>query len=64
MLLNSSNVKHERKKLRKLVALVKKGERTRDKVDECYEAWKNHAAKGNSYQLLKRMDKYYKDLWR
>lgn len=64
MLLNSSNVKHERKKLRKLVALVKKGERTREKVDECYEAWKNHAAKGNSYQLLKRMDRYYKDLWR
>jgi hypothetical protein len=64
MTINSNNVKHEHKKLAKLVALVKKGERTREKADECFEAWKNHAAKGNSYQLLKRMDKYYKDLWR
>ena len=38
MTINSNNVKHERKKLAKLVALVKKGERTREKVDECFEA--------------------------
>jgi len=64
MILNSNNVKHERKKLAKLVALVKKGERTREKVDECFEAWKNHAAKGNSYKLIQRMDDYYKNLWK
>ena len=64
MLLNSANIKHERKKLKKLVHLAKKGERTREKVDECYEAWKNHASKGNSKKLLQRMDKYYRDLWK
>ncbi len=64
MTINSNNVKHERKKLAKLVALVKKGERTREKADECFEAWKNHASKGNSYKLIQRMDAYYKELWR
>lgn len=64
MTLNSKNVKHERKKLKKLVGLVKKGKRTKEKVDECYESWKNHASKGDSYKLLQRMDRYYRDLWR
>lgn len=64
MTLNSKNVKHERKKLKKLVGLAKKGKRTKEKVDECYESWKNHASKGDSYKLLQRMDQYYRDLWR
>lgn len=64
MTLNSDNIRHERRKLRKLVHLALKGERTREKVDECYESWKNHASKGNSHQLLKRMDEYYESLWR
>ena len=64
MTLNSDNIRHERRKLKKLVHLAKKGERTKAKVDQCYESWKNHASKGNTYQLLKRMDKYYEELWK
>lgn len=64
MTLNSANIKHERRKLKKLVGLAKKGLRTREKVDECYNSWKNHAAKGNSKKLLQRMDQYYQSLWR
>ena len=64
MTLNSANVKHERKKLRRLVNLAKKGVTTKAKVDECYRSWKANANKGNSYNLLKRMDDYYKDLWK
>lgn len=63
MTLNSPNIKHERKKLNKLVNLAKKGERTREKVDECFDSWKNHAGKGNSQKLLQRMDSYYNTLW-
>lgn len=63
MTINSNNVKHERKKLRKMVHKARKGEMCREKVDECYNAWKNHAGKGNSYKLLQRMDKYYQELW-
>ena len=64
MILDPKNVKHERKKLKKMVAKSKHGEITKEKVDECYRSWKNHAEKGNSYKLLKRMDRYYKGLWR
>lgn len=64
MTISSDNVRHERRKLKKLVGLAKKGLRTREKVDECYNSWKNHAGKGNSYKLLQRMDKFYNDLWK
>ena len=63
MLIRPDNVKRERKKLRRLVAKSKRGGIPRDKVDESYAAWRNHASKGNSYQLLQRMDKFYKELW-
>lgn len=64
MQINSKNVKNERRKLKRLVNLAKKGLRTREKVDECYNSWKNHAGKGNSYHLLQRMDAYYNNLWK
>lgn len=58
------NVKNYRIKLRRLVNLAKKGRITREKVDECYKSWKAHAVRGDSTKLLRRMDKYYRDLWR
>lgn len=64
MTLNSANIKHERKKLRKLVGLAKEGRITKAKVDECYKSWKANASKGDSYKLIQRMDKYYNDLWK
>ena len=63
MLIKSSSVKMQRRKLRRLVAKSKRGGIPRDKVDESYAAWRNHASKGNSYNLLKRMDAYYNELW-
>lgn len=63
MTVRSENVKRERKKLRRLVAKSKRGGLPREKVDDSYAAWRNHASKGNSYRLLKRMDAYYLDLW-
>lgn len=64
MTVRSTNVKRERRKLRRLVAKSLRGELPRDKVDESYAAWRNHAGKGNSYKLLQRMDSYYNNLWR
>ena len=63
MQIDPKNVKTERKRLRRMVNLAKKGRLTRKKVDECYGSWRNHAEKGNSRSLLRRMDEYYKDLW-
>jgi len=64
MMIRPDNIKRQRKKLFRLVAKSKRGEIPREKVDESYAAWRNHASKGNSYHLLKRMDEYYKELWR
>lgn len=63
MSLNSENIKHERKKLRRMVRLAKRGRITRAKVDECYKSWKANASKGNTFKLIERMDRYYRDLW-
>lgn len=62
MTLNSDNIRHERKKLRRMVNKSKRGEISPSKVDECYMCWKNNAEKGNSYKLIQRMDNYLKEL--
>lgn len=64
MLLNSDNIKHQRKKLRRMVNKCKRGEMSKEKVDESFNGWKEFASKGNSYKLIQRMDKYYALLWR
>lgn len=64
MFIRPDNVKRQRKKLLRLVNKSKRGLIPREKVDESYAAWRNHASKGNSYNLLKRMDAYYQSLWR
>ena len=63
MQLNPDNVKRERRKLKRLVHKCRRGEISKDKVYECYEGWKQHAAKGNSWKLIRRMDQYLKSLW-
>lgn len=64
MLVDPQNIKQQRTRLKRLVRKAQREEITREKVDQCYESWRAHAKQGNSYQLLKRMDKYYKGLWR
>lgn len=64
MQIDPQNVKSERRKLRRLVALAKRGERTRERVDASYQAWRQHASKGNNWKLLQQMDKYYINLWK
>ena len=64
MTLNSANIKHERRKLRRLVNKAKRGEITKAKADECFKSWCANASKGNSYKLIERMKEYYKELWR
>lgn len=64
MSLNSDNIKHERRKLQRMVKLAKLGKITKSKVDECYNSWKANAEKGNTFKLIERMDRYYRDLWK
>lgn len=64
MLICSSNVKRERLKLRRLVRMSLKGNIPKVSVDKSYESWKAHALKGNNYNLLMKMDEYYRNLWK
>lgn len=61
--IRSDNVRRERRKLRRLIGRSKRGLISREKVDESFKAWKNHAAKGDSFKLIRRMEQYYKSLW-
>lgn len=63
-MISSEAVRRKRKKLRHMVAKVKRGEMSKDKVDECYKCDRIYLAKGNSTKLIQRLDIYYKNLWR
>ena len=62
-LIKPQNVKHERLKLRRMAAMVKRGEMSKQKFYECYGAWKAHAELGNTAQVIMRMDKFVKSLF-
>ena len=64
MKLLPEKVSHERRKLSKLAGRVKSGQMTRAQVDECYKSWKAHAEQGDTYNLISKMNQYYKNLWR
>ncbi|MBR6102642.1 MAG: hypothetical protein IKP95_09450 [Ruminococcus sp.] len=57
-------VVRERRKLKKLVQLCRKGIMTKEHADFCFTSWKAHASKGNCYKLIQSMTQYYNDLWR
>lgn len=63
MIVNPDNVKRARIRLTRAANKAKRGELPKEKVDEMYNSYRNHIAKGNSYNLLKRMDEFYKSLW-
>jgi len=60
---SKENIKKRKRKLKKHRDLVLKGDMSKAKADECYLSWRAHASKGNSYNTLKFMDKYYEKLW-
>lgn len=61
-IIDPANVKHERKKLVRMAAMLSRGEITEAKIRQCYQSWTAHAKLGNSYKLIKRMDEYVDNL--
>lgn len=64
MSIDPDRVKAIKRKLYRLVKKARSGALSREKVNESYQSWCNHAGKGNSWKLLRRMDVYYNNLWR
>ena len=54
---------HEKQKLRKQLKKLEEGKMTIEDVKESYESWKAHAARGDTYYLLRAMDKYFNKLF-
>ena len=53
-----------RKKIRRWVKQVKSGKMTREKFNQKYGAWKNHALHGNCIKLCHSMDLYVEELFK
>lgn len=54
---------HQKQKLRKLKKKLDAGEVTMDKIQQSYGSWKAHAMRGNTHNLCRNMDKYFKGLF-
>lgn len=61
--LTGENKRQIKKRLRKSAKLVLEDKMTRQKFDEKYESWKNHASHGNCHKLIKAMDSFVEELF-
>ena len=64
ILADPAKVKHERKKIVRMKALVDKGELTKHDVDVHFKAFKASARYGNSHNLIYRLNRWYESLWK
>lgn len=64
MTLDPERVNAARRKYYRLAQKVRRGELTKEKVDESYQCWRNHASKGDGRRMLHNMDRYYQNLWK
>ena len=63
ILADPEKIKHERKKLKRMVALVKSGKMTKLQVDKHFKQYKASVRYGNSNKLICRLNRWYEKLW-
>lgn len=61
--LNGDNKRQIKKRLRKYVKLVKDDRMTRERFNEIFISWKNHASHGNCFKLIHEMDLFVDNLF-
>ena len=54
--LKNENKRAAQKKFRRMAKLVVSGKLSKEKFNESYKAWKNHASHGNCFKMLRNMD--------
>ena len=64
VLANPAKIKHEKKKVMRMIAKVRKGEMTKHDVDVHFKAFKGSVRYGNSHQLIYRLNRWYESLWK
>lgn len=63
ILADPQKVKHERIKLQRMAALVRKGKLTKRDVDRHFKSYKASIRYGSSHTLITRLNAWYKTLW-
>ena len=63
ILVAPEKIKHERKKIQRMVCLYQKGQRTKYEIDRHFKAFKASIRFGNSHTLICRLNRWYKSLW-
>lgn len=64
VLADPKKIKHEKKKIRRMIALVENGKLTKHDVDRHFKAWKASVRYGNWKRLTERMNKWYEEQWK
>ena len=64
VLADPAKIKHEKKKVMRMIAKVRKGEMTKHDVDVHFKAFKGSVRYGNSHQLIYRLNRWYESLWK
>lgn len=64
ILADPQKIKHERKKIMRMVALVKQGRLTKREVDAHFKAYKSSVRYGNYHKLVYRLNRWYEGLWK
>lgn len=64
ILADPKKVKHERRKIARMVNLVEAGELTKHDVDVHFKAWKASIRYGNYRKLVYRLNRWYEGLWK
>lgn len=62
--IKSKNKNRRRRKLRKQKKLLIQGRISMNDIRQSYDAWKAHASRGNTYYMLRDMDKYFDNLFK
>lgn len=61
--MNRSSPKRMRKKLRTFKRWMEEGKFTFDDVNTAYQSWRGHMRRGNSTKVLRKMDKFFNELF-
>lgn len=61
--LTGDNKRQIKKRLKNNARLVKEGKMSREKFDDKYKSWENHASHGNCYKLICSMDEFVASLF-
>lgn len=64
MKLRRESKERMRRKLKAFKHMYKRGEITKEQIDQSWASWEGHAKHGDTYFLIKKMRKYYDDIFK